>query len=101
MCALMVTDDTDNFGNTYPESYHRVLTANADWTARRAVIVMGAYKDEDARNADKAPYNTFPITIQGDAFEQSLGENALDRNVRRNVYQQIKQLTIYQDAEDV
>lgn len=60
---------SDQFGNTYSESYWRVVQINISIVDKNSLIVFYGYKDQATRSAGKQSIGQKTYTISGDVFD--------------------------------
>ena len=100
--ALKLDSFEDSYGNTYTDSYSRVVETNLNYDTKSAHITINIYKDEQARIDGKQPVAQKTYDVTGDDFETYYNFSELDKkdvNTVSQSYLYIKRPLIVEGEE--
>jgi hypothetical protein len=88
--AIQIEFDS-KFGDTYPAAYARIINIKIDYVNQIALVILGIYKDESARNKKMQPVETESYRYSGEEFTELFAEILADKegpsiSPIRNVY---------------
>lgn len=63
---------TDQYGNTHPESYWRIMFLAADLAGRTARVEFLGFKDKSAHDSGKQPIGSRSYSVSGSGFDAYL-----------------------------
>ena len=91
--AIKIEFDS-KFGGTYSEAYARIINIQIDYIQQRALVSLGIYKDEAARNNKMQPLETESHIYSGEEFTELFAEILADKegpsiSPIRNVYEDL------------
>lgn len=82
----------DQYGNSYTDSYWRIVQINVGVADRTANIVFYGYKDAASREANKQSIGSKSYSVSGAVFDQMMAQHLADKgpNIMALAYQYAK-----------
>lgn len=101
--ALQLQFNRESTGDEYPDAYHRILGLYLEPAQQRAKVIVGIYRDSQARTDEKQPVEIMSYRVEPDEYKIHFKLSALNgagANPYKRAYEYLKRLPEYEGALD-